>query len=238
MELLTYWHIVRKRLWLVIALLLVVAATLLLSAPVAPTGYVANMRFVVGLEPEAPGDDGYTYDRYYTWLTAEYLLDDLAEVVKSQVFAADVAVASGVAVAPGAIQGATQAGKLHRILTVTVSWHDADELAALANAVVQVLTGQGGRYFAQFSTENAVISLIDPPAILPVGASLRQRLDAPLRLILALALGVGLTFLLDYVDETVRGRADARALGVRILAEVPPEPRRGLVRLIWRRRLP
>jgi len=238
MELLAYWRIVRKRLWLVVVLVLVVAATLLMSGPAAPSGYVANMRFVVGLKPEVPRDDGYTYDRYYTWLTAEYLLDDLAEVVKSQMFAADVAATSGIAIAPGAIQGATQAGKLHRILTITVGWYDAEQLANISNAIVQVLEQRGGRYFAQFSTDNAVLSLIDPPTISPVGRSLRQRLDVPLRLILALVAGLGLTFLLDYLDQTVRGRSDARSLGVPILAEIPPEPRRGIVELLWRRRLP
>ena len=55
------------------------------------------MRFVVGIRPERQGDY-YAYDRYYTWLTAEYLVDDLSEVVKSRSFAEDVATLAGLPV--------------------------------------------------------------------------------------------------------------------------------------------
>ena len=224
MELRRYAWIVRRRWWIVVALLVVMLVSYLVAGPrAAGTVYVAGMRFVVGVVPEPTTGETYTYDRYYTWLTAEYLLDDLSEVVKSQVFAQDVAAASGVAVPAGAIQGATAAGKLHRILTVTVSWHDPDELAAIANAVVTVLQHQSGRYFAQLATDDGVISLIDPPMVTALAPSLRQRLDLPLRLILGLAASIGLTFLLDYLDDSVRHRGDLEALGVVLLGQVPPE---------------
>ena len=63
--------------------------------------------------------------------------------------------------------------------------------------------------------------MIDPPTISLVGPSLRQRLDLPLRTILALVAGIGLAFLLDYLDDTIRGRTDIEALGLPILAEIP-----------------
>jgi capsular polysaccharide biosynthesis protein len=211
----------------VAVLLAVVLASYPFSASRPPASYNASMRFAVGLQPEPRSGAYYTYDYYYTWLTAEYLVDDLAEVVRSSVFAQDVAATSGVAVAPGAIQGATSAGKLHRILTVQITWGNADELERIANAVVQVMTEHAGLYFAQFGTDSAVVSVIDPPSIGQVGASLRQRLDLPLRLILALLAGVALTFLLDYLDDTVRDRTDLEALALPILGEIP-RPRRPL----------
>jgi capsular polysaccharide biosynthesis protein len=236
-ELVIYWRIVRRRAWLILLALAVFAISYAVARPVPASGYTARMRFVVGILPEEQPTGTYTYDRYYTWLTAEYLLDDLAEVVKSQRFAADVAALSGLPVPAGAIQGATSAGKLHRVLDISLSWGDGDQIEVLANAVVATLTTQGGHYFAQLGTEHAVIAVIDPPSIAPIGPSLRQRLDLPLRLALALVIGVVLAFLADYLDPTIRHRADAATLGLPLLSEIP-SPRGLWGRLSQRHRLP
>lgn len=221
MDLYAYWRIVRRRWWIIIVLLAVVSLSYPLMHSPPPERYVANMRFVVGVEPELTPADVYSYDRYYTWLTAEYLLDDLAEVVKSQAFAQDVAALSQISVPAGAIQAATSAGKLHRILQVSTSWHNAQELEKIANAVVQTLQLHSADYFAQLSTESAVISVIDPPSIYKAAPSLRERLDLPLRLILAVGFGILLAFALDALDRTVRDRRDAERLGLPLLAEIP-----------------
>ena len=236
MELVQYWRIVKRRWWLIVVLLAIVAVSYPFSASRPPTTYSASMRFAVGLRPEPRDGAYYTYDYYYTWLTAEYLVDDLSEVVRSSAFARDVAATSGLAVSPGAIQGSTAAGKLHRILTVQVTWGQADELERIANAVVQVMTEHADTYFAQLGTGSAVVAVIDPPSIVPVGASLRQRIDLPLRLILALLAGVALTFLLNYLDDSVRDDADLDELGLPVLARIP-RPTHSLLRG-WRRRRP
>jgi capsular polysaccharide biosynthesis protein len=235
MELLHYWHIVRKRLWVVVCLVVIFLLGYWAFAPRYTPTFSAQMRFVVGIKPEPAVGDYYTYDRYYTWLTAEYLLDDLSEVVKSRVFAHDVAVRAGVKVPAGAIQGATSSGKLHRILTVQVQWHDQAELEHIANAITEILGSGSATYFAQLSTENAVVSLIDPPQIAIVGPSLRQRLDLPLRLLLAMTAGIALTFLMDYLDRSIRDRDDLQQMGIPILAEIPARRPKGWRRL-WPRR--
>ena len=92
MELRAYWRIIRRRWWLPVGLaLLVLVFTLAMQRPwqAKPTTFSASMRFNVGIQPERiPGV--YTYDRYYTMLTSEYLVDDLGEIVRSQVFAQEV----------------------------------------------------------------------------------------------------------------------------------------------------
>lgn len=220
MELRHYASIIVRRLWIIILLLGIILIGYLIWQPVRPTTYQAHMRFVVGVVPEPQGDY-YAFDRYYTWLTAEYLVDDLAEVVKSRAFASQVADHSGLAVPPGAIHGATAAGKTHRVLNVNITWGNEAELGSLANATVVVLTEEAGVFFAQLATEDAVVSLIDPPQIGLVGRSLRDRLDLPLRLLLGLAAGIGLAFVLDYLDLTIRDRDELAALGLPIMAEIP-----------------
>lgn len=232
MELRRYWRIIRRRLWIVIVLLAASVLSYLLFAPPKTVSYTAGMRFVVGLEPEQK-PNVYTYDRYYTWMTAEYLIDDLAEVVKSHAFAQDVSALSGIDVPAEAIQGATASGKLHRILTINVTWPHREQLGPISEAVAEALKRQTDEYFGQFGGEETVISLIDPPQIQPVGPSLRQRMDLPLRLLLAGGLGIALTFFLDYIDDTIRHREDLDELGLPILGEIPRA--RGLTSF-WRHR--
>jgi capsular polysaccharide biosynthesis protein len=63
--------------------------------------------------------------------------------------------------------------------------------------------------------------LIDGPGIGQVGRSLKDRLDLPIRLFVALVAGVALALLWDYLDDTVRDRAEVEAMGASVLGEIP-----------------
>jgi capsular polysaccharide biosynthesis protein len=226
MELRVYWRIIRCRWWLPVGLALAVfALTLAMNRPwqAPPPSYSATMRFNVGVQPERiPGV--YTYDRYYTMLASEYLVDDMAEVVRSGAFAAAVSqrlAGQGISVPAGAIGASTQPGKLHRIFTVNVSWPDEVQLRAIADAVAATLTQSSADFFAQFSSAEADIRLIDPPIIGRVGRPAREQLDLPLRILLALATGIALAFLLDYLDDSVRDAADLQRMGLSVIGEIP-----------------
>jgi capsular polysaccharide biosynthesis protein len=228
MELRQYWTIVWKRIWIPAALLVLVLAGSLALRQAPPPSYQATLRVLVGVAPEPALGDYYTYDRYYTWLASEYLADDFSEVVKYSAFAEDVTarLAKGpnpISVPAGAIQGTTVAEKLHRILTLRINWGDPQQLSAIAAAAAEVLSQEGGKYFAQVGVEGVRLTLIDKPVVTPVAQGLRERLDLPLRLTLALVAGVALTFLLDYLDDSVRGRAELEAMGIIVLSEIPPE---------------
>ena len=234
MELKQYAQIVIMRWWLPAALILVVLLASIpgqLSPP--PISYQASMRFAVGVVPEPRNGTYYTYDRYYTWLASEYLVDDLAEIIKSSTFASAVSeelASAGVRVPAGAIGASTQAGKLHRILNVSISWGDEGELRAIANATVKVLKERNAEFMAQLGTENAQATLIDPPVVFPISPSLATRLDVPIRACLALITGIALAFLLHYLDDSVRSRQQLEAMGLRVLGELPTRRKR---RRLW-----
>ena len=226
MELRTYWKIILRRWWLPGGLALLVGLlTLVIQKPwqARPASYNAAMRFNVGIAPERiPGV--YTYDRYYTMLTSEYLVDDLGEIVRSQAFATAVSARladQGIVVPPGAISASTQPGKLHRILTVNVGWGDETQLRAIAEAIAATLTEGSAEFFGQFSAEEADIRLIDPPTLSLVGRPAREQLDLPLRVLLGLAAGIALAFLWHYLDATVRERAELEQMGLAVLGEIP-----------------
>ena len=223
MELKLYWRVLKRRWWLP-AFTVLVALVSILMRPSPPPTYVASMRFLVGVRPEPVSDNVYGYDRYYTWLTSEYLIDDFSEVVRGSEFARRVSARladKGITVPPGAIQGSTQTGKLHRLISISVVWGNPDQLRDIANAVVATVREDSGDFFPQAFGYGTEAVLVDGPHVGPVLPGLRQKLDAPIRILLALLVGIGLVALWHYLDDTLYEREDVRALRLPLLAEVP-----------------
>ena len=239
MELRQYWRIVYKRLWIVIALVAIVLVSSLALQPGRPALYQTSMRFTVSLVPESRGSDYYAYDRYYTWMASEYFVDELTEIVGSEAFARVVSeelANDGFEIPAGALRGSLRADRKHRIQTLHISWGDPAQLQDIADAAAQTLQERSADFLGQLGTTDADIRLIDPPVVLPAGRSLREKLDLPIRLFLALVAGVALAFLLDYLDDTVRDRAEVEVMGLPVLGEIPPLP--GHRRFPWERKLP
>jgi capsular polysaccharide biosynthesis protein len=229
MELCQYWHIVWKRIWVIVGLVLVVGGVSAVTQKPPATTYQATMRFTVGIVPEKRSLNDYTYDYYYTWVTSEYLADDLAEIVKGGAFAEAVQAQMGAAGEPATLNpaGSISGSAEHRILTVTVTRVGDDQaagnVARIANATAAVLQEQAGKFFGQvnYDPAAAAVTLNDPPVVLPLPPGLTTRLDLPLRLGLALLAGVAMAFLLDYLDTTVRNYAELEAMGLPVLGEIP-----------------
>lgn len=224
MELRQYWAIIRRWWWIpVLTVLLTAALTLLTQRPwqARPAAYTTSLSFSVGVQPQDPASGE---EAYYTALASEYLIDDLAEVVRGSEFAAAVSQrlqAQGINVPPGALQGVTQPGKLHRILTVGITWDNPDDLAAIGNAVAATIEQEAATFMPRLFAQHGAAYLVNQGGVGEVGPGLRQRLEFPLRLLLALAAGIALAFLADYLDDRIRGRADVERLGLRVVGEIP-----------------
>jgi capsular polysaccharide biosynthesis protein len=217
MELREYWRVVWRRWWLIAALLLAVLVISLLSYEKPAPLYQATMRFAIGIEGDEPVNAVSGEGRSDAWLASEYLADDLSEVLKGGDFAARISRLVRFDVPVGTIF----ASREHRIMTVTISWSDPKQTQAIAEAVGAAVGEGTADYFPQLIGVEAKAVLIDGPGIGAVGRSLKDKLDLPLRLFVALVAGVALAFLWDYVDDTVRDRAEVEKLGVPILGEIP-----------------
>jgi len=220
MELVCYWNVIRRRWWLVAGLLLVVGLFSLVTHDWSPeTSYTCSFRFNVGLAPIPPDEAEYKYDPLGVWTASEYLMDDLASAVRGRAYAERVVERMGAA--DVSLAGRFGAVTEHRVLTVSVAWGDAAQLADIANAAVWVLQQEAAQFVGAVGQAEPVLRLIDPPAIAPVGPSLKQKLDLPIRLSLAVVAGVAGAFLLDYLDMSIRGREEIEAMGIQVLAQIP-----------------
>jgi len=233
MELREYWRILWRRWWIVAGVLLLVLVGSAVYRPHPTPMFQASMRFTIGVSPESD-EERVTMDPLYSsYLASEYIADDFTEIVKSESFAGDVSArlaSQRILVPAGAIQGFTVSEKQHRILTIHITWPDEAQLRAIAEAASETLKEENAKYFKQLGSEGAEVFVIDPPRVVPLGISLKDRLEIPIRLALALLAGIGLAFLVHYLDDTIRETEEVEALGMSVLGRVPPSG--------WRDRLP
>ncbi len=228
MELRQYWHIIWKRIWIPLLLAgIVLIASLALHRP-APVLYQASARILVDVPP-LEVVEGMGFDPRLTAPQAtEYLVDDFSLFVSSRAMAEAVnqrLAGQGIQVPAGVLQSSTASEQVHRVVTVRVTWSQPDETMAIILATIDALREEAPAYFARLGVEQPRITLFDGPDVSPVPPSLTQRLDLPVRLLLALAAGVALAFLLDYLDNSVRSREEIESLGIAVLAEVPARRR-------------
>jgi capsular polysaccharide biosynthesis protein len=225
MELKDYVRVVWRYWWLIAALVVVVGVgSWIFRAQPAPQ-YQASVRFTIGVNaPPATVVSG--YDPILTsYQASEYIRDDFVEIIKSDAFADDVNAmlakmgASDIMVSKGNISAAIE--KQRRLMSLTITWHNAAQAQKIADAAVTNLSENNAKYFAQLGAAGASVAVIDKPVAYLVGAALREQLDIPIRVLLALLAGIALAFILDYLDTSVRDARDAEKLGLHVVGEIP-----------------
>ncbi|MGD1992545.1 MAG: hypothetical protein PVI59_05060 [Anaerolineae bacterium] len=211
-----------RRWWLVIAPAVVVLAATALTYQTPPTVYQVVMRYAAGTEPAGLSVD---YDRYYPWLTSEYIANGLADVAETSVFAEAVAARlteRGLAVEPAAIQSAIVTDNAQSILVIYLTWPTADQAPVVAEAVTEELTENSSAYFPQLKNLEPALHLLDDPSVVPLPPGLRTQILGPaVRVGLALAVGIALSLVWHYLDPTVREAEELEAMGLPVLGRIP-----------------
>ena len=175
------------------------------------------MRYAAGTEPAGLSED---YDRYYPWLTSEYVANGLADVAETRVFAEGVS-ARLPGVDPAAVQGAIVTDNAQSILVVYLTWSDPEQIATIATAITAELTENGAAYYPQLEGLDPSVRLLDAPHPIPLPPGLRAQLMGPIvRVGLAFAVGIALAFLWHYLDPFVREAQELEKMGIRVLAQI------------------
>jgi capsular polysaccharide biosynthesis protein len=228
LELRGYLGVLGRR-WQIIALTTAIVAILAAVLSVrGPRSYESTVRLAISIGAESTGDPPpwLYYRDYYAWLSSEYLADDLSEIIKSDAFAADVAAYLHDEVSRSTFRDVVRPRKTHRILEVTVQAGDPEAARRIAVAVADVIRVQGPKYLAQIAQSGGQIVAIDTPTAHAATTTGSQLFDIALRASFGLLFGLFAAFLVDYLDTRFRTVREAeQALGVPVLAAIPPEPR-------------
>jgi capsular polysaccharide biosynthesis protein len=228
-----YLEIVRRKWWVVALTTLAALLVAVLLAYRGAAAYKSTVRLSVSVPvpedctgraaPSLNSQPARFYDcNYYAWLTSEYLADDMSEIVKSQAFAEDVSAAMGERLDPRAISDVLRTRKTHRILTMTVTANERARAQRIGEAMVQVISTQGGKYLAPLAEQSAQVVVIDPPQTDRGDGPAAVALEIGLKTLLGLLFGLALVFALDLLDPTIRDTREAeRTLGLPILGEIP-----------------
>lgn len=228
MELREFFAVVRRRWRLILVPALIVGAAAVVTYRPPSAAFTTSIRFTAAqpaltLTPDSASN----YDpNYYRWLTSEYIVNGLADWVRAGAFAQAVSAelaAQGATIPAAAIQGALAADNARSVLVVYLTWGDADQLAQIAQAVSTVLQRDNAAAFPQLGGQPAVVTPMDSPVVTLAAPGLRQRLDLPVRLLIALAAGLALGLLVEYLDPTIRDRRELAALGIEVVGEIPRE---------------
>ncbi|MCO5183957.1 MAG: hypothetical protein M9965_08470 [Anaerolineae bacterium] len=229
MELWLYWRILKRR-WpfaLIPALIVLTLGLLTYSPPPeASTFYNVGVRFIVGQYPleNAQFDDE---DRLANWQASEYTVAALADWIKGTTFSERVSAElakQGLDVPYNAIWkngGGLATDYSRSMLTMSLSHGDEAELAAMIDAAITVLKEQNGEALPQLGGVSAEIIQLDQPIVNAVNPPITNQLDLPLRIAIALIVGVLLAFLAEYLDPTVHSRIEIEALDMSVMAEIP-----------------
>lgn len=230
MTLQAYAEMFCRRWWLILGLPLLAGLLTVVLQPREVIQYRATLKLAARpIFEHTAGNTSPGQSAYNAYLYSEYLLDDLAEVIKGPRFMADVRRAV-VGRPDGPPSGAFDARKIHRVLTVTAVAARFDDAQALVEAAGRLLTAPGAPYVTALTPERTELTIIDPPTTSPI-VEPRSYVNALLRLALGLALGLGLAMLLEAFDDRLRtARAVREALGLPVLGAVPRARRRFLLR--------
>ncbi len=226
MDLQTYWLILVRRWWLPAAVTLLTAVISVATSPLAQGGYNATVRVLLGVPSEAPRGIYFTYDKYYSLLSTEYITDDFIEVVRSKGFLEDVRRQAAIAdTSDVVIASQPRSERAPRVLTVTIASSNEADTQKVATTAADFIVNRSGDYFPGLGAKGIDAKVIDPPVVTPASAGGRALLNVALRTGLGLVVGLALAFLLHYLDTTLYDGSDVRRhLSLPLLGELPAVP--------------
>lgn len=231
MELIALWHLFKRRWWLVALpalVALIVTLPTLKNVISPPVSYLVQMRLTAAAPPDTEIEGvttPYEDTSYVPWLASEYVVVNLPPWIGSDSFADEV---SAVLNERGAgidddLKGAFIADGFRSILTLYVVWDDPDEVRQIAEAAITVLQTRNQTAWPQAAAEPMQVVPFDEVEVSELAPPITTRIAPLIRILVGLAAGVGLAILAEYLDNSLRSRADVEALGLPVLAEIPPE---------------
>jgi capsular polysaccharide biosynthesis protein len=209
--------------WLAVLPVVIVALYLALTYQPPATSYQVTLKLATGGHPaETLSED---YDRYYAWLSSEYIANGLSDLAVTQGFAAEVSehlAESGIDVSGAQLHNAIASDNTQSLTIIYITWPNPKELNVIAPILGQTLIESGAEYYPQMQDISTIARIVDMPMAHPVAPSIRSQLLGPgLRLVLAGVVGIGLALVTHYLDPFVRSKEDIESQNIKLLTQIP-----------------
>jgi capsular polysaccharide biosynthesis protein len=230
MELREYWSIIRRRWWLPVGIGLIALVASTVVGLRGATAYKTDMRLAVSTVPTPDPSSVLYYDpTYYSNLDSEYLADDMTEFLTSRAFADEVHNELASSSTPynvdiETIVDATRAKKTHRFIDITITTPTFEEGSQIAGSISRILSDPNhiAQYLKALTAYNTQMEIVTPPVTHRANTVVGLISEIALRTLIGVLVGVGLAFLIDYVDPSVRSREEAESvLSLPVLGEIP-----------------
>jgi capsular polysaccharide biosynthesis protein len=236
LELREYWSIIRRRWWLPVAIMLVALIASTAVGIRGATAFKTDMRIAISTIPTPDPNATLYYDPiYYSNLDSEYLADDMSEFMTSRAFADEVVRELAVGnkqsdVDPITIVNATRTKKTHRFIDVTITTSTLEQGELIGGSISRILNDPAhlAIYLKALTAYNTQMVVVTPPVTHRANTIPGLIGEIGLRTVIGLLVGLGLAFVIDYVDPSVRTREEAEAIvQVPVLGQIP-RTRRGV----------
>ncbi len=182
-------------------------------------GYQASFRYTAAQQTSNfPDREG---DYQDVWLASEFVVNAFTEWMSSSSFRAEMAerLPERVAASLGALNIAADNNR--SVGVVYLSYPDADGLAQITEAALDVLRTENAVYFPHLGDEPAEVNILDAPQVIPAPPPLTNRFAPILQMGVAFLFGIGLATLAIYLDPTLRYTDELEQDGLQVLAIVP-----------------
>lgn len=228
MELKRYWQIIIRNWWIVVLLTLVGVAAAYQYYKSHPPSWQATVSVEISqqLLPSTTPISGQSFSE--AQLASQYVADNFTHAVVGNVFLTQVSKTlkqeSNIDISADALKGMVTAKTQDRDLELTIAGGDSTQVVAVAHALATVFSDkQVVQSFSNNGDQNqpVIANVLDVPTSAGVNGG-RNVLLAAIYAIVGFIAGIALTFLLAYLDDSVRApREIEELLNIPLLAAIP-----------------
>ncbi len=217
MELMEYFNIIKKRILLVI--LITIGSTILsgvLSYFVITPTYKADISVIIG---KIENNSGAPQDSYNDVIMYQKLVKTYSEFAQSRKVSEHVIQALNLKMEPNQLQGMVSVAPKGdtEFLTITVKSKDPKEAMDIANQLARSL-----KYISNDVKKVDNVQLLDEAQLPTAPDSPNKKLNMAIAFFLGLMVSLGIAFLLEYLDNTVKSQEDIEKLtGIPVIGIIP-----------------
>ncbi|PZE20481.1 YveK family protein [Paenibacillus xerothermodurans] len=224
LELRDYVHIIRRRLWMIAAIVLVASVvTGVVSFYYLNPVYSASTKLIVNKSAEAEGKDPLTSDALRSNML---LVNTYKEIIKTPAIMDQVAAQyPELALTAEQLIKKVNVSSVNETQVITLSVEDGshEKAVQIVNAVSEVFKQQIPLIM---KVDNVMILNVAKVLENPIPVKPKPYINLAISVVVSLMVAVGLAFLLEYLDDTIKTEADVEAyLALPVLVVIDKIPK-------------